>query len=76
MATLQGTHVQGGAGPRVGYRVEYEVVGRTIHFQAQFDSGARHEGQFDFDPSKIEPAAAVDAFMHDHIEKADRDVAP
>jgi len=76
MATLQGTHVQGAGGRRVGYRVEYEVVANTIHFQAQFDGGARHEGQFDFDPSKIEPAAAVDAFMHDHIEKADRDVAP
>jgi hypothetical protein len=76
MATVEGSHVRAGGGRRVGYRVDYEVVANTIHFQARFDNGTRHEGQFDFDPSKIEPAAAVDAFMHDHIEKADRDIAP
>jgi hypothetical protein len=76
VATLEGSHVQGAAGRRVGYRVEYEAVANTIHFHADFDSGASYEGEFDFDPSKLDAAAAVDAFMHVHIEKADRDVAP
>ena len=76
VATLEGSHVQGAAGRRVGYRVEYEAVANTIHFHADFDSGASYEGEFDFDPSKLDAAAAVDAFMRDHIEKADRDVAP
>jgi hypothetical protein len=76
MATLEGSHVQGAGGRRIGYRVEYEVVARTIHFHAKFDGGAAYEGEFDFDPSKLDAPAAVDAFMHDHIEKSDRDVAP
>ena len=76
MATLEGSHTQGASGLRVGYRVKYEVVGNTVHFHADFDGGSRYEGEFDFDPSKLDAAAAVDAFLHDHIEKADRDVAP
>jgi hypothetical protein len=76
MATLEGTHTQGAGGRRIGYRVDYELVANTIHFHARFDGGTEHEGQFDFDPSKLDAAAAVDAFMHDHIEKSDRDVAP
>jgi hypothetical protein len=35
-----------------------------------------HEGHFDFDPSHLRAAAAVDAFMQNHIEKSDWDVAP
>ena len=56
-----------------------DTVGRrqyTIHFKASFTPGAPHEGEFDFDPSKLDAAAAVDAYMHDHIAKSDRDVAP
>ena len=76
MATVQGTHTQGSGGKQVAYRVEYEVVGNAIHFKATFTPGEPHEGEFDFDPSKLDAAAAVDAFMQDHIAKSDRDVAP
>ncbi len=58
------------------YRAEYEVVGNAIHFRATFDGTGVHEGEFDFDPGKLDAAAAVDAFMRNHIEKADWDVAP
>ena len=43
---------------------------------ATFDNGAAHEGEFDFDPSKLDAAAAVDAFMQNHIRKSDWDAAP
>ena len=76
MATVEGRHTQGGSGRIVHYRAAYEVVGTAIHFKARFDGGASHEGQFDFDPSKLDAAAAVDAFMQNHIGKADFDVAP
>jgi hypothetical protein len=76
MGTLEGKHTQGAGGRHVGYRVDYEVVANTIHFHAHFDGGSEHEGQFDFDPSRLDAADAVDAFIRDHIEKADRDVAP
>jgi hypothetical protein len=35
-----------------------------------------HEGQFDFDPARVDAKAAVEAFMENHIGKADWDVAP
>lgn len=77
MATLEGRHVQAASGREVRYRVEYEVVGNAIHFRATFNGGrASHEGQFDFDRSKVKAAGAVDAFMQNHIEKSDWDVAP
>ena len=76
MATVEGTHARGGLGQPVRYRVDYEVVGTAIHFRASFDRGEPHEGQFDFDPARLDAAAAVDAFMQNHIEKSDRDVAP
>ena len=47
-----------------------------IRFQASFDGGSSHEGQFDFDPAKLDAAAAVDAFMRNHIAKADWDSSP
>jgi hypothetical protein len=77
MATLEGTHVQAAGGRAVRYHVDYEVVGNAIHFHATFNGGkASHEGQFDFDPSKVKAKAAVDAFMQNHIEKSDWDIAP
>ena len=80
MAIVEGTHTRGGGGPVVRYRVDYEVVGSTINYKASFAGAdaarAEHEGQFDFDPSRIDAAAAVDAFMQNHIGKADFDVAP
>ena len=79
MATVEGTHTQGEGGRAVQYRVDYEVVGTTINYKASFSNEgrtSRHEGQFDFDPSKVKPAEAVDAFMKNHIGKADFDVAP
>ncbi len=76
MATLEGSHTQGGSKRRVGYHVSYDVVGNAIHFRARFDNGSTHEGEFDFDPAKVDAAAAVDAFMQNHIEKSDFDVAP
>ena len=77
MPTVEGSHPRGGGGEAVRYRVEYEVVGRAIHFRASFAHGAApHEGQFDFDPAQLDPAAAVDAFMQNHIEKSDWDVSP
>jgi hypothetical protein len=76
MAKVEGTHAQGASGRVVRYVAEYEVTGHTIHFRASFDGGSRHEGEFDFDPSKLGAAAAVDAFLQNHIEKADWDAAP
>ncbi|HEX2539959.1 MAG TPA: hypothetical protein VHM00_02635 [Caldimonas sp.] len=79
MATVEGTHTQGEGGRVVHYRVDYEVVGATINYKAVCSEGGRsspHEGQFDFDPSKIAAAEAVAAFMQNHIGKADFDVAP
>ena len=76
MAMIEGTHSRAGGGPPVHYRVEYEVVASAIHFRATFTPGEPHEGEFDFDPSKLDADAAVDAFMHDHIAKSDRDISP
>jgi hypothetical protein len=77
MPTVEGTHTRGGSRGVVRYHVDYEVVAHTIHFRATFDGGrAPHEGHFDFDPSHLRAAAAVDAFMQNHIEKSDWDVAP
>ncbi len=76
MATVEGTHTLGGSGRVVHYHATYEVVGTAIHFKANFDGGASHEGEFDFDPSKLDAAAAVDAFLQNHIQKADWDSAP
>jgi hypothetical protein len=76
MAIVEGPHARGD-GEVVRYRVEYEVVGEAIHFRASFaNGGAAHEGQFDFDRSRLDAAAAVDAFMQNHIEKSDWDAAP
>ena len=79
MPTLDGSHSPGSGGPTVRYRVDYEVVGHTINYRASFDSvrgPSRHEGQFDFDPGRVDARAAVEAFMQNHIGKADWDVAP
>ncbi len=79
MATVEGTHTQGDGGPAIRYHVDYEVVGATINYKARLTNAGRstpHEGQFDFDPSRIEPDEAVAAFMQNHIGKADFDVAP
>jgi hypothetical protein len=77
MPTVEGTHTRGGSGRAIHYRVDYEVVRNTIHFRAIFDrAGAVHEGHFDFDPWHLRAAAAVDAFMQNHIEKSDWDIAP
>jgi hypothetical protein len=77
MAMVEGTHARAGSGRPIRYRAEYDVVGTAIHFRATFDGGgASHEGQFDFDPAKLSADAAVDAFMQNHIEKSDWDVAP
>ena len=76
MARVEGTHAQGGSGRVVRYGADYEVTGNTIHFRAWFDGGTTHEGEFDFDPTRLDAAAAVDAFLQNHIEKADWDAAP
>jgi hypothetical protein len=79
MPILEGTHTTGAGDRSVPFRAEYEVSGNTIHFKATFaglGEESRHEGQFDFDPSKVDAATAVDAFMQNHIGKADFDVAP
>ena len=76
MTTREGTHTQPPGQRAVRYRADYEVSGNTVHFRARFDGGSEHEGQFDFDPSKLSAADAVDAFMKNHIEKADWDAAP
>jgi hypothetical protein len=79
MPTLEGSHTPGQGGVPVRYRVDYETAGNAVHYKATFSGGTRpraHEGQFDFDPSKVDAAAAVDAFMQNHIAKSDFDVAP
>ena len=79
MPTLDGSHSRPSGGSRVRYRVDYEVVGHTINYRASFadaDGSSSHEGQFDFDPAHVDASAAVEAFMQNHIAKADWDVAP
>ena len=79
MPTLEGSHTPGSGRPDVHYRVDYEVVGNVVNYRACFDAAgqpSRHEGQFDFDPARVDAAAAVVAFMQNHIGKADWDVAP
>ena len=79
MPTLDGSHSPGSGAPPVRYRVVYEVVRHTINYRASFASASgpsTHEGQFDFDPAHVDAKAAVDAFMKNHIGKADWDVAP
>ena len=79
MPTLDGSHSRGSGSPLVRYRVDYEVVGHTINYRANFagaDGPSSHEGQFDFDPAHVDARAAVEAFMQNHIVKADWDVAP
>ena len=77
MPIVEGRHAQQPSGRVVGYRAEYEVEARTIRFRAEFDGGrVRREGQFDFDPSKVAAAAAVDAFLTNQIAKGDWDAAP
>ena len=76
MAVVEGTHKQAGSGREIAYRAEYEAERNAIHFKALFDARTRREGQFDFDPSKVDADAAVDAFMQNLIAKGDWDVAP
>ena len=79
MPTLEGSHTPGQGGAPVRYRVDYETTGNVVHYRATFAGGSgprAHEGQFDFDPSRVGAAAAVDAFMQNHIAKSDFDVAP
>ncbi len=80
MPTLEGSHTPGRGGAPVRYRVEYETTGNVVHYKATFSGGSGgsgpHEGDFDFDPAKVDAAAAVDAFMQNHIGKSDFDIAP
>lgn len=79
MPIVEGSHSAGQGGSPVDYRVEYEVVGSVVRYKASFgcaSANSTHEGQFDFDPSKLDAADAVDAFMQNHIGKADFDIAP
>jgi hypothetical protein len=76
MPTVEGTLTQGSGGRSVHYRADYEVVGRVIHVKAVFDGGGSHEAQFDFEPSKLDAAAAVDAFLTNFVAKSDWDAAP
>jgi len=79
MPTLEGSHSPAPGGPAVRYRVDYDVVGNTVNYRASFagvKGPSRHEGQFDFDPARVDAKAAVEAFMKNHIGKADWDVAP
>lgn len=79
MPTLEGSHSPGSGRPAVRYRVDYEVVRNVVNYRATFASASgpsTHEGQFDFDPARVHAKAAVEAFMKNHIGKADWDVAP
>jgi len=79
MPTLDGSHSPGSGRPSVRYRVDYDVVRHTINYRASFagvHGSSSHEGQFDFDPARVDAKAAVEAFMQNHIAKADWDVAP
>jgi hypothetical protein len=79
MPTLEGSHRPGSDGPAVDYRVDYEVVGNVVNYRASFLGAAgpsRREGQFEFDPAHVDAREAVEAFMQNHIGKADWDAAP
>jgi len=76
MAWIEGVHTQEASGRLVRYRAEYEVFGNVIHFHASFDPGVPYEGQFDFEPAQLDAAAAVHAFIRNHIDKPDPHVAP
>jgi len=79
MHTLEGSHTPASGAPAVRYRAEYEVVGNVVNYRASFSAPggpSHHEGQFDFDPARVDAASAVESFMQNHIGKADWDVAP
>ena len=79
MPTLDGSHCPAPGAPTVRYTVDYDVVGRTVNYRASFAAAtgpSTHEGQFDFDPARVDAKSAIEAFMQNHIGKADWDVAP
>jgi hypothetical protein len=79
MPVLEGSHSPGSGRPAVPYRVEYEVVGNVVNYRARFlgaGAASTHEGQFDFDPRRVDAQQAVESFMQNHIGKADWDAAP
>ena len=79
MPIAEGSHTQPPTGTPVHWRAEYEVVGNVIRYSASFgtaSANSTHEGQFDFDASKLDAADAVEAFMANHIAKSDFDDAP
>ena len=79
MPTLDGSHSPGSGGPAVRYRVDYEVVGNTVNYRATLRRRRRPSSTKGSSISirrASTPTAAVDAFMQNHIGKADWDVAP
>jgi hemerythrin-like domain-containing protein len=72
-AVLEGSHIAAPGITPVCYRVQYEVVGNVVHYEATVSKGQSQfpcEGQFNFEPSKVDAATAVDAFMQNHISKS------
>lgn len=68
MPVIEGQHT--GPGGPVRWRADYEVHERTIRLRAQFDGGLPpHEAQFDFDPARLDAAAAVEAFLQNHVAR-------
>ena len=78
MPTVEGSHSPGSGGPPCAIASTTRSSATSINYRATLRAHRRraHEGQFDFDPAQLDAAAAVDAFMQNHIGKADWDVAP
>lgn len=80
MPTIDGTLEQKGTGRTFTYRIEYEVVGRTVNYKASVADGgqtvASPSGQFDFDPSKLDPGQAAVSFVQAQIDQVNFGASP
>ncbi|NUZ05917.1 hypothetical protein [Piscinibacter koreensis] len=80
MPSISGTFEQKGTGRPFGFRIEYEVVGRTINYKADISaqgaSVASPSGQFDFDASRLDPRDAVVSFVQGQVDQVNLGDAP
>lgn len=74
MHSVEGTIVQKGTGRSIGYHVACDVVDNHVNYKARIGDATavleNIEGQFDFDPSKLDVDAAVESFLQARIDKA------
>jgi hypothetical protein len=75
-AQSEGTHAQRGSARLVRYGAEYEVTGNTHPLSAPGSTAGDARRRVRLRSDRLDAAAAVDAFLQNHIEKADWTDAP